>query len=168
MGCSSCERGMTLIEVMVVIVIITIVTTFAIPSLQQKTIVNQSATRLLAIMNAAADSAILTNTEVGLQLGSEGYQFFRWDEVKSQWLSITDDTTLRPRQWPSGLQRELMVSGQEVFISSGRVTGPQIIFFPMGTITPFDLNLVDDQALDRYQISATGYGKIGFVDEILR
>ncbi|MGB7755639.1 MAG: type II secretion system minor pseudopilin GspH [Salinisphaera sp.] len=94
------EAGFTLIEVLVVLVIIGVVLTFATLSVNPTgpgDRLDAASQRLLALAREAADEAILSGDTMGLQLGDQGYRFIRmtdqgWKVIRSA------DSPLRPRR----------------------------------------------------------------------
>ena len=159
------QQGLTLLEVIVVIVIIGIVSTLFMPSMAQESAARKSVTQLFALMKAAADTSILTNFEVGLQLDTQGYRFFRWDDAAAEWRAITDDHILRPRLWPKNVTQELYMAGQKIITGAGLTLGPHIVFFAMGTLTPFDLRVSDTRSAKQYRLLAEVNGTVDFIDE---
>ncbi|MES1954397.1 type II secretion system minor pseudopilin GspH [Salinisphaera hydrothermalis] len=96
----SSTSGFTLIEVLVVLVIIGIVLTFATLSVNPSgpgDRLDTAAQRLLALAQDAADEAILSSQTIGLQIGDQGYRFIRLTD--RGWKTIDDsDSPLRPRR----------------------------------------------------------------------
>lgn len=96
----SSENGFTLIEVMVVIVIIGVVLTFATLSVNPTgpgDRLDTASQRLLALAQAAADDAILSGDTIGLQIEDHGYRFVRLTDQGWQVIGA-DDSPLRPRR----------------------------------------------------------------------
>lgn len=96
----SSESGFTLIEVLVVLVIIGVVLTFATLSVNPTgpgDRLDTASQRLLALAQDAADEAILSGQTIGLQIGDRGYRFIRLTD--HGWKTIDDgDSPLRPRR----------------------------------------------------------------------
>lgn len=96
----SSESGFTLIEVLVVLVIIGVVLTFATLSVNPTgpgDRLDTASQRLLALAQDAADEAILSGQTIGLQIGNHGYRFIRLTD--HGWKTInSSDSPLRPRR----------------------------------------------------------------------
>lgn len=93
------ETGFTLIEVLVVLVIIGVVVTFASLSVDPTgpgDRLHSASQRLVAQARDAADEAILSGHTIGLQLAGHGYRFIRLTDRGWQTLNKTD-SPLRPR-----------------------------------------------------------------------
>lgn len=99
------QPGFTLIEILVVLVIIGVVLTFATLSVNPTgpgDRLDAAAHRLFGLSQAAADEAILSGRTIGLLLTDDGYRFMRLTD--SGWQTITaPDNALRPRTLGPGL-----------------------------------------------------------------
>jgi general secretion pathway protein H len=93
------ERGFTLIELMVVMVIIGVtlglVTLNAMPSQQQS--LQQEAQRIALLLQLARDEAIVRNQQIAFEAGQESYRFLVRNE--RQWDPVERDDMLRERQF---------------------------------------------------------------------
>lgn len=93
------QDGFTLIEVLVVLVIIGVVLTFATLSVNPSgpsDRLDTESQRLQALAQAAADDAVLYGQSIGLQLTRDGYQFIALG--RTGWQPINNpDSPLRPR-----------------------------------------------------------------------
>lgn len=94
------QRGFTLIEILVVLIIIGVVLTFATLSVNPSSAsdrLNTESQRLLALSQAAAEDAILYGQTIGIQLTRNGYQFIVLGPTG--WKPINNpDSPLRPRR----------------------------------------------------------------------
>jgi general secretion pathway protein H len=108
-------NGFTLIEIVVVIVIIGVILSFATLSigsggLEQK--LEQEAQRLASLLQLASQEAILQSKEMGVFFETDGYRFYVLTSKKWQALTESDDI-FRPRQLPFGLQIALQFPKQK-------------------------------------------------------
>lgn len=103
--CREHESGFTLIEVLVVLVIIGVVLTFATLSINPtgpSDRLDAASKRLAALAQTAADEAILSGQTIGLQIDAHGYRFIRLTD--RGWKVIASpDSPLRPRRFHDDL-----------------------------------------------------------------
>lgn len=85
------ERGFTLIEIMVVMVIVGVMVgmiTLVASGNRDKRELENEARRLIAVLQMAADEAVMQNVEIGLELTEDGYSFRGFDEKNRQWIEL--------------------------------------------------------------------------------
>lgn len=146
--------GFTLLELLVVIVIIAIISTFVSLSLQgsHTDILEQEAQRLHALLKLASSDSISTTTETGVYLGEDYYQFYRLNE--GEWDLLTDDEFLTAHTLPDNLKLEVDVEGVTIPADSNATDfiseNPQILFFTDGELTPFQCTLSIKNQPDKY------------------
>ncbi len=158
------SNGFTLLEIMVVIVIIGIVLTFASLSIGRSTdrVVQEESQRLARLITLAAQEAVLQSRELALQFTPGGYEFVVFD--KDQWRRITDDDTLRARRLPEGVRLDINVEGEAVALgkidAEKPASQPRIYLLSSGEITPFQLTLQDKASGGSYQLKGGVGGKV--------
>ena len=154
------SRGFTLLEVLVVVIIIGIVISFAVLSINSddKTLEEESR-RLQALINFTEQEAVLQGEELALQFKDNGYEFLVFDGEK--WQSITDDEILRPRTMPDNLAVDYEPEGQKLTLKGKdeEDTPPRIYFLSSGEMTPFRLTLHRRGELDGYVLTGDARGK---------
>lgn len=153
-------RGFTLLELLVVILLIGIITTFAVLATGdggRERLVMQEAERFSALLMLAGDEAVLQSREYGVQFSDDGYRFMVFEPTgKAVWKSIEQDNLLRQRSVPAIIDLELHVDGLPVMIDA-RHGSPQLILSSSGERTPFELFMRSEQVL--WRVSAGTYGK---------
>lgn len=165
--------GFTLIEVLVVMFIIGIIVSFAVLNIDDRAgddRLQREAERLQALMQAAADDAVLYGVEVGLDMTRDGYRFLRLD--KQGWQPITrSDNPLRARKLEAPMHLELLqedskkaerVGSNKDKQDDNKENGlrPEVLFLSSGEITPFKLELSADNAQSRYTFTGKLTGQL--------
>lgn len=153
-------RGFTLLEVLVVVIIIGIVISFAVLSINgdDKTL-EEEARRLQALIDLTGQEAVLQSKELALQFNEDGYEFLAFDGEK--WQAIADDEILRPRMLPDTVAVDYEPEGQKLTLKGmdDEATSPRIYFLSSGEMTPFRLTVRRRGALDGYVLTGSARGK---------
>lgn len=146
-GVRSCRRptsGFTLIEVLVVLIIIGVVASFAVLSTGQRhplQRLHEESKRVLALIELAAEEAVMRNQQLGLCIFPGGYGFSELQQER--WQGLAADGLFRHRTLPAGFFLELEVEEEAVDLDSCEEstedTEPQIWIFSSGELTPFEL-----------------------------
>lgn len=146
MGSNHPSRGFTLLEIMVVLVIISIILTFA--TLSGDTGARQlenEARRLAALLNIASEETIMNSREYRVVFGANGYSFYQFAGA-GRWDLIEDDL-LRPREFPEGYSLILTLEGEK--IEPGKSDADDlaaeaaVYFLSSGEVTSFEVELVN-------------------------
>ena len=175
------ERGFTLIELMVVLVMIGIIVSFAVLSIGDGNLerrVEQEGKKLISLIDLAGDSAMLHGEELGLYIGANDYQFVSF--VDGQWLPYQEDRLLNRRTLPAQAHFELFLEGLPVDLSGEDETGdgfgdneapslqPHLFILSSGERNPFELLINSgDRALYRIKgdlVGALSINPVGTVD----
>ncbi|OOZ39169.1 type II secretion system protein GspH [Solemya pervernicosa gill symbiont] len=153
------KNGFTLLELMVVLVIIGILLSFASLSLNSSgdDRVKREAQRITALLELASEEAVLGSRELGVEISAEGYRFLQLD--LENWVALEDDT-LRPRTLPEDIEATLYLDGLEVALEAGDDPQPQLLLLSDGEIAPFELKLQLFDSEQHYLISANAIGQL--------
>lgn len=106
--------GFTLLEVLVVVFLIGIVLTLAVLSVghNEDRILKDEARRLATLLELARQESIVESLEMALAIDDRAYSFQMFDG--RDWLPITDDPILRPRELPEEMELKVEIEGQLV------------------------------------------------------
>lgn len=117
------QRGFTLLEIMVVMVIVAVLAAIATPNLfaakSRGKDLEREASMLAARLRVAQDEAMLYGNEYGVVFSVEGYRFVRWDAKLSRFTEVGAD-----QSWA------LRTFEDEVKVSAAADAGDPILVLP--------------------------------------
>lgn len=135
------QRGFTLLEIMIVVVIIGILVIGAILTLGatgRDSGLQQESDRLSALIAYTRERGAMLTLEYGIRCGQHGYRFVFYDNRLMRWSPELVDETLRPRQLPSGLGLDLQIEGRPIVLDDKALkVNPQSAVPPGGTPSMF-------------------------------
>ena len=153
-------RGFTLLEVLVVMIIIGIVISFAVLSIKSDDqTLEEEARRLQALIKLTGQEAVLQSREFALEFTDEGYDFVVFDGKK--WLAVSDDEILRARKLPDDEVVDYQPEGEQLTLQGmdAEKTPPRIYFLSSGEMTPFQLTLRRRGEGDGFLLTGDARGK---------
>ncbi|MGB1582125.1 MAG: type II secretion system minor pseudopilin GspH [Nevskiales bacterium] len=177
------HQGFTLIEIIVVVLIIGIVVSFATLSVSgrsQQDRLNNEARRLAELMQLASDEAVLQSMELGLRSKNAGtaYEFLVLGE-EGRWNPYELDGPLRERRLPSGINMSIVAEGFQPPASTKEQSDtsttdsesqkekepdeeirPSLLLLSSGEMTPFEIHLKAQGASKPWLIQGNLMGKI--------
>lgn len=161
----STQRGFTLIEIAIVLLIIGIITSFAALSFapfgnQQ---LKQEAQKMARLLEYASQEAILTSSEIKLSLESDGYQFSRLKE--EQWEAI-DDGLLKPRQLPDHVHWRFESDADKPILGENNKKKDkesnviELFFLSSGETSSFEIIFQQAEGDTQYKLTVNPIGSI--------
>lgn len=144
-------RGMTLIEVLMVLVLIGVITALASLSLDlggPAAKAEQEARRLARLVQLQCEEALLMSRELGLTLESDGYRFSAWDG--EAWRRRDDAREFESHLLSPPLTLRAVLDGRELPLR-GEDERPQVVCASSGELTPFRVFFTlpgDDRAFE--------------------
>jgi general secretion pathway protein H len=163
--------------VLVVLVIIGIVTAMAVVStgvLGGDHQMEEEAQRLQAVLAQAREESMLDGRDVGLRVDRQGYDFLRYNGRVAAWEPVVDDTLLRERELPEGLNATLRLEAREVELepraapTEDEPAQPQVLVLASGDVVPFEILLHRDGTEETRRIAGTIEGKFEVHDDTPR
>ena len=173
-GAARRASGFTLLEVLVVVVIIGIITSMAVISvnvLGGDHEMQQQAERLQAILIQSREDAMLQSRDIGLRLDETGYEFLEYDGRVELWNAVQDDPLLRARALPEGLRLSLRLEDRNVQLKPRQPATerdpiqPQVVLQASGDLVPFDVQFARDGTSEKRRVSGTLEGRIELHDD---
>lgn len=181
------ERGFSLIEILVVVVIVGIVMSIAVLSLSlvggdQE--VREEAQRVVSLVEIAQDESMLQGREFGLEIMEGSYRFLELNPLTGQWDEVFGDDMLRLRELPEEIELFLYIEDREVLLERDPAQLrdgeeeergvesflPHVLIYSSGDMTPFELHFVRriDDVLIAIRADLTGAIEFVDVEETMR
>jgi general secretion pathway protein H len=157
-------RGFTLLEIMVVLVLVGIITSFALLSVGggPRERLAEEARRLAALVELHQQEAILRGETRGIQFGRAGYALLSLGE-KGEWQSPAAADTLIRHALPEDITLGLWIEDRPVDLKTAG-QWPQVVLLASGETTEFVavFSLADDRSPDapRYRVAGDALGRL--------
>ena len=154
------EAGFTLVEMMAVLVIVGLASALVVLTLPApESDAEKSAERFAALVQRAAEEAVISGNVVGVRVDGAGYDFQRWRG--GAWIAMPG---FRAVQWPSGVIVNVSsdaLSAERLEVLDEEDAPPLIRFDSTGGSTPFRVQISRGQ--QRFVFEGDGGG--GFMLE---
>jgi general secretion pathway protein H len=166
--------GFTLLELMVVLVLIGIIFSFAVLSLRGTDIsdlMEQETRRLATLLELAGDEAVLRGEELAVNFTEDGYEFLVLQD--NIWQSPGEDGLLKAYNLPAEIELRLEVEGEPPLLTGlagqededseedeEEQLAPQVFILSSGEMTAFTATFMSLQSDYRYHLSTSLLGKV--------
>jgi len=169
------SAGFTLLELLVVLVLIGIIFTFAMLSLGGDDIgelMDQESYRMMTLMNLASDEAVLRGEELAVLFSEDGYEFVVLNNEEGRWHRTEGDGLLKAYSLPADIELRLEMEGEPPILTAAAKVDeedddtlgededlqPQVFILSSGEMTPFTVILMSPQSRWRYHLTASLLG----------
>ncbi len=165
------EKGFTLIEILVVMVLLGLLSGVAIFTLGSGKLQRElevEAQRLHTLLRMASEEAILSNSEIGFSIDDDHYEFLEYDDEKQTW-SSSSVSVLKMRDLPEWLAPIFEREGQTKILGKDSSDTkdskkPDMMLLSSGEVTPFTITLqVQNKNEGGFIISSDGLEEIKLV-----
>jgi general secretion pathway protein H len=165
------NKGFTLVEILVVVVIMAIVISIAILAVGttgRDTQLDEESRRIEGLVGLLHERALLEGRDFGLRIEPSAYEFVVYDTRRDRWTTLDQEHEFRHRDLPKGVSFQLQLDSQIVVIkpldrtlsSSTAPPAPQLAIAASGEGTPFRLTLQRDGTPSKASVDGDALGKI--------
>jgi general secretion pathway protein H len=165
------NKGFTLVEILVVVVIMAIVISIAILAVGttgRDTQLDEESRRIEGLVGLLHERALLEGRDFGLRIEPTAYEFVVYDARRDRWMTLDQEHEFRHRDLPKGVSFQLQLDSQIVVIkpldrtlsSNVAPPAPQLAIAASGEGTPFRLTLQRDGTPSKASVDGDALGKI--------
>jgi len=152
------QRGFTLIEILVVLIIVGLLAALAVLNMagssQQRELEN-TVRDMYLLMQTASEQAVLNNQELGLVLRGDGYQFVSFQDETREW-ETSGERLFGPRTLPEWLTvTEYVENDTPRLASAEQSMRPDIVFFSSGETTAFEIEFTVGRSSNNLHVLAS-------------
>lgn len=159
--CLQKTRGFTLIELLVVIVLLGIVTSFAVLSMGTSSLereMEEEAKRLHGLIKLVHEESIIQAKEVAMDINKQEYKFLEYKNKK--WLPLTGNV-FKSRTINSELDIKVAAETQIKLFESKDTKGMRLYFLSSGEQTPFEMKIsIKNMPRPYYSLNGSFNGKL--------
>jgi general secretion pathway protein H len=154
------QTGFSLLELMVVLMIIGILVTLGVLSLNlgdQQARVEEEVQRIRGVLELAQEEAILKHQELALRFQRDAYTFARLEEGK--WVAIEQDHQFKTHKLPDGMHFYVEVKDGSLPLADTKGATEALVYvLSSGEVSPFDVTIEASDG-SRYALSTDFLGR---------
>jgi general secretion pathway protein H len=165
------NKGFTLVEILVVLVIMAVVISLALVSVNvtgRDSQLDEESRRIQGLVGLLHDRALLEGRDFGLRIEPTAYEFVEYDSRRDRWVMLNQEQEYRHRELPKGIFFQLQLDSQTVVLkpidrslsSDAPPPPPQVAIAASGEGTPFRLILLRDATQAKASVDGDALGKI--------
>ncbi len=165
------SKGFTLVEILVVLVIMAVVISLAVLSINatgRDSQLDEESRRIEGLVGLLHERALLEGRDFGLRIEPSAYEFVVYDTRRDRWVMLNQEQEYRHRELPKGIRFLLQLDSQTVvikpidrsFSSDEPPPPPQVAIAASGDGTPFRLTLLRDATQATASVDGDALGKI--------
>jgi general secretion pathway protein H len=168
------NKGFTLVEILVVVVIMAIVISIAILAVGttgRDTQLDEESRRIEGLVGLLHERALLEGRDFGLRIEPTAYEFVVYDARRDRWMTLDQEHEFRHRDLPKGVSFQLQLDSQIVVIKAvdrnlstdQAPPAPQVAIAASGEGTPFRLTLLRDGTKAKASVDGDALGKLSHI-----
>lgn len=160
------QSGFTLLELIVVILIVGLLLTFATLSVGTSADkqLETEAKRFASLMKLASEEAIMNSQEMALEINKQGYRFLVWGGEGLQPVDEENGVVFRARELPEYMHVTAVIEEQHIDFSELDEDAelPKLGIFSSGEMTPFTITFSQDDGTS-FEVSGDYFGRIEYL-----
>ena len=161
--CWKKTRGFTLIELLVVIVLLGVVTSFAVLSMGTGSIereMEEEAKRLHALIKLVQEEAIIKAKDIAMEVDQDKYKYTFLERGEKKWVQI-NNKIFKPREIKQGLELDVFIDKESSIVDKKENDLLRLYFFSSGEQMPFQMRInIENEMQPHYLLSGYFNGKL--------
>ncbi len=164
------NKGFTLVEILVVLVIMAVVISMAVLSINvggRDSQLDEEGRRIVGLIGLLHDQALLEGRDFGMLIEPQAYEFLVYDNLRERWRPYDENPSFRRRTLPKGLRFGLALDSRPIVLKApdpnlpgdAAPPAPQLAIAASGEGTPFQLTITRADTGAKTMVSGDAFGK---------